>query len=232
MWLDGSDQGSGSIEPSSPSNGTTITKWKDKTGNGRYISQNRGFLYYNSSHKINNKTTVSNKFVYNQPWTTYAYLGDSNHLSDNEYSYFMVFKKVGSTYSNHWQNYFRQGGYSSGFKISFLVSSDKLEIRHNNSTQINSSSWSLNSAQLVSIVFKDGTITAYRNGSSKASKESAPDLTSTSGGGAYFGASTPEYGNYSMDLLLSVGEVITYNAGLSNSNRSALENALKSKWGL
>lgn len=216
VWLDGRDPlGTGNA----PANGTSITTWADKSGNGRSFT---GSATYNSASTglVFNGTT--NFFTFSQMPLTYT--GSVAYV-------------VNITVAGNWDNFFQLGPTSAG--ITFRVNGYT-----NNTVQINTVGGQDQLAQLPIYTNKlvifyftfTGTaststslfIEEIGNGTLQTNTATATRGITPGNQGAYIGT----YGDGTGRMTGVVHEVLYYNTVLPTQSQKTIEGYLAWKWSL
>ena len=213
LWLDANDSSTITL------NGSTVSQWNDKSGNGYNVSQSTASNQptYQSA-VLNSKSVVrfdgSGDVLTN---TTDTPVGGSTNRT-----VFVVFNSnTGIT-----AKYPLALGNSTSTGQTFGISQE-IGVRVNSGYQI----WttSVDSTHAIVTIILDGTSTtdlsAWKNGSSlSAYTPSAQTINTTSG---ILVGNGPSGGNLNGD----VAEIIVYNSALSTSDRESVESYLSTKWG-
>jgi hypothetical protein len=208
LWLDGADP-LGTDE--APQSGTTITKWVDKSGNGRSATTNSGNPSYES-----NALNGCSALVFS---STSLLVPEAELSPNNTLSTFVVF----STNENN------RGG-NNDFLVTSTVSYSTFDLSIDqlsgifllyNGTYTSLLSNIANRPILLSIISDSSTVKVYKNGNL---------LTSTSIGQTYpFSVVT----GWSVGTNFSgcLAEIVMFNSSLSTSQQQSIESYLAVKWG-
>jgi hypothetical protein len=212
LWLDADDSDTITL------NGSTVSQWNDKSGNGYHVSQatasNQPTL---TSNVLNSKNVLrfdGGDYLTNASATPVG--GSTNR------TIFVVFNYTGSNIRYAFM--LGPNGASSGQQFGI---SQEIAVRVSFGNRIWSSSVG-SSHSIVSIVL-DGTsttdISAWQNGTSLSISSTLSNTINTQ---SSFGVG----GQGSSLLIGDVAEVLVYSSALSTSDRESVESYLSSKWGI
>lgn len=213
LWLDAADS-------SSVTGTTTVTAWRDKSGNARNLSVGSGTTSYAS-----NAITLAS-----------SYMVVTSAVDLTNFTFFIVSKSNGAI-SN--QTVFGARPNTSAV----YNSTDGFGFYMDNQTAIRLYGTTASGATLVSFAagtsvanvfsFQSGStiINGWLNGTSLTAANSLGTRTSTAQGFAIGGEwQGSAYGN--IISTASINEIIVYNTTLSTSQRQAIEGYLAWKWGI
>jgi hypothetical protein len=218
MWLDGADPNNTGTPPA---NGATISTWTDKSGNGNSASGGTSPTY--NSRGINNLGVVS--------FNGTSHVMNSQDLYGNRsFVVFSVVKRQASISS--------QTGFLSGSTTFDLNKNLHLVWRTNTNLAMGfysndleyltfptyTGNASTEPAYLITWYYTSGTRQIYVNGTLVASDTNSTNLISSAG---------MILGKYSSSFWCGfIGELLTYNAVLTTTQRQQIEGYLAWKWGL
>lgn len=213
LWLDAADS-------SSVTGTTTVTAWRDKSGNARNLSVGSGTTSYAS-----NAITLAS-----------SYMVVTSAVDLTNFTFFIVSRSNGAIYN---QTVFGARPNTSAV----YNSTDGFGFYMDNQTAIRLYGTLASGSTLVSFAagtsvanvfsFQSGStiINAWLNGTSLTAANSLGTRTSTAQGFAIGGEwQGSAYGN--IISTASINEIIVYNTTLSTSQRQAIEGYLAWKWGI
>lgn len=119
-WFDGSDPAGTGI---APSDGTTVTTWIDKSGNGKNATMVSGTPQYNSTTPFQKGAM----YIYNTSGSNQAYSFNLSAIRNKSYSFFIVHTSSQSNSGN-------TAGYPKGGPYCWVLNNDSsgnLQIGHN-----------------------------------------------------------------------------------------------------
>jgi hypothetical protein len=212
LWLDADDSETITL------NGSTVSQWNDKSGNGYNVSQGTASNQptYTAS-ALNSKNVV--RFDGNDELTngSATVVGGSTNRT-----VFVVLNSTAGTIA-----YGVTLGDSTSTGQSFGVSRE-LAVRVNSGNRV----WStaVDATHAIVTIVLDGTSTtdlsAWKNGSSLTTSSTGTQTINTATG--IIVGNGPSGGNLNGD----VAEIIVYNSALSTSDRQSVESYLSTKWGI
>jgi hypothetical protein len=204
IWLDGRDPNANSTLPA---NGSTVTRWTDKSGSNNSVTSQAGTVTYDAS---------TNSIVYGGQ----AYLAKTAMSSLSNFTVFVVAKQ---TLDTNGALYSHGAGDQVGF-LTNLMGGNYYIGAAGSGWSSGVSPFAVGTTYVYSIVYdSSNTITVFGNGTSR--------ITATKGTvsftGFYLGArvSPAQYfaGNFS--------EVLLYSSNLTTTQRQTVEGYLAWKWG-
>jgi len=212
LWLDGADA-------SSVTGTSTVTAWRDKSGNGRNLGVGSGTTTYAS-----NGVTLSNSYMFVTSAVdltnfTVFIVAKSNTATNNQ----VVF--IGRPNSTF--DYTSSDGF--GFYMDYQSS-----IRffgNNTGTQLINVSTTTTNAQIFSFTSGSTLISGWINAASITGASGLAARTSTAQGFA-IGASWSGSAYNTINATATIYEIVVYNTSLTNVQRQAVEGYLAHKWGL
>lgn len=215
LWLDASDPTTVSLS------GTTVTQWRDKSGQGNTATPT-GTISYTS--KINNLTAMS------YPGTFNTYFKGSLTNTGTTLTAFSVFVTNTSSYSVVRILSLAKDGandFNNNLYVAAIQRQNANFVSYRNLVTLGLVAATLDTPSLFTTQFTGSSNTVYWNGS--------PGTTAASSGN--FGYTNYEvgtsYGEESaVNLNGSVGEVVVYHASLTTAQRQQVEGYLAWKWGL
>lgn len=230
LWLDGNDVSSNSITMVNYPSNTTITSWKDKSGNSNDATPtNQPYL---------SNIPNDNSYVYLDSGTS-SYFSGNLSITGNSFTSFVVAKltTVPTTSERRLLGFANvasslQDDNSASTCVPVFVDTfpagNILQTKRNSpGTNFSSRTISSGTKFMVSTVYNGTVGELYTNGS-------PPGTTGTSSGNFNIanysvGAKIISVGNY---WIGQIGEVIVYNRALSTTERQQVEGYLGKKWGL
>ena len=209
LWLDGADA-------TTVTGTTTVTQWRDKSGNARHLGVGSGTTSY-SSNAI-------------QLASSYMFVTSPVDLS--KVTVFIVAKTPGGY--NHTVFIGRPNtaaDYDSLDGFGFFMDGQTAIRFYGQSANISTFSVNTSTPQLFSFQSSGTSISGWLNGTSQSGGTLSSSRTSTAQGFA-IGASWygTFYGNIVANALLY--EILVYNSALTTSQRQQVEGYLAHKWGL
>lgn len=220
LWLDASDASTFTF-----SSGTRVSQWNDKSGNGRNFVQATSANQPDRNATQNGKSAVIMK---SSGGTTYYMTNSSYNWSSQAFTVILVNKFNTAAYTTGLSRN-SAGAITLGTDPSNYISLSRIGQATTASNLVQSGASVITWKSSNGVSGGSVTTTVYQNGTQGSS-----DLTiSISGAGdkATIGATqdgtTDPYGNSGYMCELRV-----YAAALSNSERSAIESQLITKWGL
>ena len=229
LWLDAADDSTFSY-----SSGTSVSQWRDKSGNNRHFFQATAGNQPSRSSVINSRKTVQFTAASSQ------YLRYNNTIINNTTagSVFFVWRTAGETqgYANLLDNY--HGGYnalSAGFSIERNNVSDQLYwgFYSSGSTQAGTTGLVsyLNNTSYMYYITKDSTnITAKANGYSVATNASPSATWVEDTKGWLIGCWGSNTETFSRFYNGQIAEIIIFSKGLSDLEAKQVTNYLSLKW--
>jgi hypothetical protein len=203
MWLDGRDP---SNTGSAPANGTSITTWVDKSGQG-----------YNATSAGTTPTYSSTEQTLNMALTSYFTTAYTASLSNE--SIFVVFKLTNTNQTSLIGTTGIGGRTVYTFNTPFVLEAGATSIAGYTSTRNNSIT--LNNVLLGSVTITNQLWNSWINGGN----------TNISSSGANTAGRLTNIGN-SGNTINYIYEVNIYNQSLTPYNRQKVEGYLAWKWGL
>ena len=220
LWLDGADpNGNGVI----PSNGASISTWRDKSGNGNNATAGTSPLY--------NSTGANNLGVISFNGSS-QFLNTQDLYSNRSFVIFAIVRRQASISTN---NAFLGGsGNSANTNLHLMWRSSNTTLAMgffaNDLDYTSFPNYTGNPATepayLLVFYYTPGTRQIYVNGSLAAADTNSTNLSSYPG---------PTFGKYPSGGTFwtgFIGEFITYNAVLTTIQRQQVEGYLAWKWGL
>ena len=223
VWLDAADRSSMTI------NGTNVSQWNDKSGNGKNATTSTNFPVY-APASLNKLATLRFNGLAGTP--TYIDLPSFSFGTSNRTAVFIIQSTAGASGSSSAPHFFFPGsGFTNSLSLAGWISA-------NVQGAASGASFSASRNSYLILVYRFGITTGFEelfaNGTSQAS------ATKTSGGSSYSDATT----GYRLGWLTNgdntntfyfdgnIGEVILFNKTLSNDERQQVEGYLAWKWGL
>ena len=214
LWLDGADTSTLVL------NGSNVTNWFDKSGNG-----------FAAASQMTHATLVSSSFGGN---TNLLFNGDSRYfcpttaISNASYTIFTVQNTTsvsGGGSASGYQRVINANNYAfvgvlNGYVATFTGSGSGWNDTASNSPAF----YSVNTNVLVSMSVSNAVLTPYFNGIAGTTKTGTTGVFSNFYIGNDSGGTQPWYGN--------ISEIIVYNGILTTSQRQQVEGYLSWKWGL
>ena len=212
LWLDGGDA-------TSVTGTSTVTEWRDKSGNGRNLGVGSGTTSYAS-----NGVTLTNSYMFVDSAVdltsfTVFIVVKSNAATNNQ----VVF--IGRPDSQY--DYLS----SDGFAFYMDYQSSIRFYGYNSGTQLINVSTTTTDAQVFSFTSGSTLISGQINGASITGASGLAARTYTAQGFA-IGASWNGLGYDTINATATIYEIIVYNTSLTNVQRQAVEGYLAWKWGL
>jgi hypothetical protein len=214
LWLDGADTNTLVL------NGSNVTSWFDKSGNGfAAVSQSTPATLVSSSFGGNTSLLFNGTSRYFCPTTAVSNAGYTIFTVQNTTSQF------GGGSANGYQRVINANNYafvgvSNGHVATFTGSGSGWNDTGSNSPAF----FSLNTNVLVSMSVSNTVLTPYLNGIAGTTKTGTTGAFSNFYIGNEVGGTQPWFGN--------INEIIVYNGILSTSQRQQVEGYLAWKWGL
>jgi len=215
LWLDAAD-------PSSVTGTTTVTAWRDKSGNGRNFGVGSGTTSY-----ANSAVTFSNSYMFvsnavNLTAFTFFIVAKTNVASNNQ----IVFgaRPNASLVYNSTDGF---GFYMDGV----LPSSTRFYGQTTSGAQVSTNAVTTSSPNIFAYTSGSTVINAWINGTSGFGASSLSTRTGTAQGfaiGGEWGGSSYNYVN----IAASIYEIIVYNASLTAAQRQEIEGYLSWKWSI
>lgn len=211
LWLDGADS-------STVTGTTTVTQWRDKSGNTRHLGVGSGTTSYSSK-----AIQLANSYMF-----------VTSPIDLTKVSVFIVAKTTGGNNQTVFSARPNAGfSWSSLDGFGFYMDSQS-SIRFYGELS-NSSSFNVNTStpQLFSFQSSGTSISGRYNGTSQSGGTLTSSRTSTAKGFAIGGEwhrDQNEYINFVANA--SLYEIITYNSDITTSQLQAIEGYLALKWGL
>jgi hypothetical protein len=233
LWLDASDAGSlydATTGGSLVAAGAAVARWEDKSGNGRHVSD--------ASNQPTRQTAVRNGLDVIRFDGTNDILRTTGNfpLTGNAASsVFVVYRKTSNTKGSvfGWGDagtLLGAWGYYEDGTVAALALGGGNQF---NTTTLANNTWAQMSV-LKTAGAINATTTTRRNGSSIAASghsSTTPNITAQP-------FTVGRWSNYDLDGSSStafqgdIGEIIIYNAALSDTDRAAVESYLMTKWGI
>lgn len=219
LWLDGADP---LATGTAPSNGTSITSWKDKSGNAAHATSSGTCVYEASTTSIAlTSGSYSNSTISSGTFNSVIFIfAVYKRAAGGTYGPLITRSKTSSN-KGHPDMYNDQRGYMSGVDTLGLVTSSYNLINTTkslfaytmNQSTNNISEWSNGTANTIT-----GSYTIA------ASMDSGNSFNTIYIGTRGDGVTGPYTGNFS--------EILIYNAALTTTQRQQIEGYLAWKWGL
>lgn len=214
LWLDAADA-------SSVSGTTTVTAWRDKSGNGRNLAVGSGTTSY-----ANNAVTFSNSYMFvtsavNLTAFTFFIVAKTNAVNNNQ----IVFGARPNT------SFVYNSTDGFGFYMDSGIPRTRFYGQTNNPAQESSNAVTTSSPNIFAYTSGSTVINAFINGAPRTGASSLNARTSTAQGfaiGAEWNGSSYSF----INITSSIYEIIVYNTSLTNVQRQAVEGYLAHKWGL
>lgn len=217
LWLDGADR--------STQNATTITSWRDKSGQGNTATATTGPTQatYNGYPVVNfNGSTQSMTSGNSVPLTTHTLIAVHRPavINGNSQGNTSLFRYQTGAVASYIIFPFMDATSPRGY----VTSADGTAIDAANSTLIeNSSTGTLN---IIIAVISSGSQTIFKNGTQQSSNTQS--LSGSSSSTLTIGSALGVQQFYQGSL----GEMIVYSSALSTTSRQQIEGYLAWKWGL
>jgi hypothetical protein len=214
LWLDAADA-------SSVTGTTTVTLWKDKSGNARNLSVGSGTTSY-----ANNAVTLNSSYMFvNSPVNLMAFtmfiIVKSNSASINNQTILIARPNTGFDYDS-------PDGF--GLYINYQ-NTGQFYGRNIGSQYVNLYAPGLSGPTMLSFTTGITTINAFVDGGSVTGASGLPTRSSTAQGFAIGAAwSGSAYNN--IISTASIYEILVYNRSLTTPQRQSVEGYLAWKWGL
>lgn len=216
LWLDAADLNT--FTPASPTNGTAISQWNDKSGNGRHATQSTsGNRPVYSSSDISVDTTTNPRFF------------DMTNMPSAPYDIFVVARPVSTTTDS--RTLFRTATADPGMNpITLEAGSTRLGYYTSTTfAQFGTYTWAASTRNLLfARMNSTKTMNASLNGdislTANTAAGTASDIILYMGALVLSGTVSQQWGN--------INEVIFYTTPLSTSERQQVEGYLAAKWGL
>jgi hypothetical protein len=209
LWLDGADA-------STVTGTTTVTQWRDKSGNARHLGVGSGTTSY-SSNAI-------------QLASSYMFVTSPVDLS--KVTVFIVVKTSGGDNRTVFSGRPNTAAdYDSLDGFGFYMDNQTAIRFHGQSANLSTFSVNTSTPQLFSFQSSGTSISGWLNGTSQSGGTLSSSRTSTAQGfaiGAAWGGSS--YGNIVANA--SIYEILVYNSALTTSERQQVEGYLAHKWEL
>jgi hypothetical protein len=207
LWLDAADS-------STVSGTTTVTQWRDKSGNARHLGVGSGTTSYSSNAiKLNSSYMFVTSPVDLSKLSVFL-VSKSNNLWNQPV--FVIRPNTSLSYNS-----------TDGLQIAFY--DQIINIFSQDLTQYTDSG--LINTTLITAQASDRTLTTWLNGTNQKSVTNSSARTSTAQGFA-IGA---EWGNGSYHnaiSIASINELIVFNEILTTTQRQTIETYLAKKWGI
>ena len=209
LWLDAADA-------STVTGTTTVTAWKDKSGNGRNLGVGSGTTVY-----ANNSITITNSYMFvtsavDLTAFTFFIVAKSNTATNNQ----TVFGARPNTSYD----------YNSSDGFSFFMDYQSSIRFYGNSAGLSSFSAATSTPKVFSFTSGSGVINARLNGTAVSGASGLAARSNTAQGFA-IGASWNGSSYDNIVSTASIYEIIVYNASLTTSQCQQVEGYLANKWG-
>jgi hypothetical protein len=220
LWLDAADASTITL------NSTTVSRWNDKSGNGRNVSQANSALQPLYTLGGLNGLNIADFDGANDVLNGDAV---SNFFTTNSYSAFVVglARTIGT---NDVNGYLNEGFYGDGggYVAMYLRSSNLIGAYNwDGANKVATNAYTPNTFVIGYSELSSGSIRIRTNGGNETATVSSNNQSL---------ASAIQIGrNYNSDTLCldgKISEIIFTNAALSNTNRQLIEGYLAHKWGL
>ena len=223
LWLDGADRTTLSLS------GSTVTQWRDKSGNNANTTTIGGSPVYNSTSNsilLNGSSTYLVGPYVNTTTTVTAFVISTVDFAVGVYSSYYRLLSVGSTAANDYNN--------TAYSALILHQPNTTNIGGYRNFAENYVSVTTNTRFLLAQQYNGTNATLYLNGTQGGQVASSGSFNTTSYSiGRDVGNIDGSPPNYAYTYWPgSIGEVILYNASLTTQQRQQLEGYLAWKWGL
>ncbi len=218
LWLDGADRTTVTLS------GSTVTQWRDKSGNGNNTSTVSGSPSYTaSSILLNGSSTYLVGPYVNTTTTLTAFVIGTVNFSAGVYSAFYRLLSVGSTAANDYNNV--------AYSALILHEPNTTNIGGYRNFQTNYVSVTTNTTFLLAQQYSGTNATLYLNGTQGGQVASSGSFNTSSYSIGRDVGNTDNGGSYTY-WPGSISEVILYNGSLTTAQRQQVEGYLAWKWGL
>ena len=222
LWLDADDSDTITL------NGSTVSQWDDKSGNGYHVSQGTASNQPTYVTAVLNSKNIVRFDGVNDIISNSSAQPVAGSSSRTIFYVFSCNSAVGGNVNNvDYALYFGTANPALGGVIAL---SQELGIRVNSGYRIFNQSNEDGSHAIISAV-QDGTnvsnYSMWKNGSAlSATSTNSRELNT--GAGIYIGAHAASVNFHNGDIA----EIIVYNSALSTSDRESVESYLSTKWGI
>jgi hypothetical protein len=212
LWLDGSDA-------TTVTGTTSVTQWRDKSGNSRHLGVGSGTTSYSS-----------NAIVLNS-----SYMFVTSPIDLSKVTVFIVTKSTGGNNQTVFTARPNSGwSWNSLDGFGFYIDTTVPRIRfYGDSNNLSEFNVNTSTTRLFSFQSSGTSMNSWLDGTSQSGATLASTRTSTAQGfaiGAEWNRDQNAYINISANA--SIYEIITYNTDLTTTNRQKVEGYLAHKWGL
>jgi hypothetical protein len=221
LWLDADDASTITL------NGSTVSQWRDKSGNARHASQaaaanqpTYSATGFNGNGRIRFDGTNDNLSI-----ASTALFSSGNA----DLSMFFVYNSIASSgYGTIFAN-FSEGNLQVLYSTATLTYASPWGIWNNQALDLVSGVYVQNKKSIIGVIRNSGVFTGYTDGTTDLSVSNSASVYTGSNTQSqwYIGSSTEgERGN------VEIAEVICINSSLSTTDRQRLEGYLAWKWAL
>jgi ribosomal protein L31 len=227
LWLDGADPaGTGVL----PANGTSITSWVDKSGNGYNFTNGsraaptyatRALTFTGSGNGANTQVLSNASIPLSTTYSIFAVaVQNASHPTYTGYNYILTANTTVNQYLN-----IGTGGGTSGFFATFTGYTSPTTAF--NDISVNSPNTTMLVQTLVAVTNDNTTLSPYLNGTPMTTKVGTTNAVT----GITIGdAPTLTYSGQNWNGNIS--EIIIFNTAVSTTQRQQVESYLAQKWGL
>jgi len=212
LWLD-------ALDSSTVTGTTTVTQWRDKSGNSRHLGAGSGTTSYSS-----NAIQVNNSYLYVE-----------SPVNLSSFSVFIVAKTTGgnnqTVFSGKPNPANTDEDWDSLDGFGFFMDSQSSVRFYGQFSNVSQFNVNTSTPQVFSFQSSGTSLSSWYNGVSKTGATLSSSRTSTAQG-FMVGASWSGSSYYNIVATASVYEAITYNTILTTTQRQQVESYLAQKWSL
>ena len=212
LWLD-------ALDSSTVTGTTTVTQWRDKSGNARHLGAGSGTTSYSS-----NAIQVNNSYLYVE-----------SPVNLSSFTVFIVTKTTGgnnqTVFSGKPNPANTDEDWDSLDGFGFFMDSQSSVRFYGQFSNVSQFNVNTSTPQMFSFQSSGTSLSSWYNGVSKTGATLSSSRTSTAQG-FMVGASWSGSSYYNIVATASVYEAITYNTILTTTQRQQVESYLAQKWSL